>query len=153
MSPDPSLKKGSPVLQFTVMLESRVGSLSGVVKLIQECHAEVLGLNLAESSDVTLARLIVTDPDIVMQQFLERGIPHSILEVVVVELKDGVSSLHNCLNVLVQAETNVHSCYALLVRSDRGQPLVALHLEDAEFAISLIDKQGFKMLCQEDLSR
>ena len=153
MSPDPSLKKGSPVLQFTVMLESRVGALSGVVKLIQECHAEVLGLKLAESSDVTLARLIVTDPDIVMQQFLERGIVHSMLEVIVVELKDGVSSLHNCLSVFLQAETNVHSCYSLLVRSDRDQPLVVVHLEDAEFSVSLLEKQGFKMLCQEDLSR
>lgn len=153
MSPDPSLKKGSPVLQFTVMLESRVGALNGVVKLIQECHAEVLGVKLAESSDVTLARIVVTDPDIVMQQFLERGIPHCMLEIVVVELKDGVSSLPGCLSVLLQAETNIHSCYSLLVRSDRDHPLVAFHLEDTEFAVSLLEKQGFKILCQEDLSR
>lgn len=150
---DPALKKGSPVLQFTVMLENRVGSLSSVVKLILDSESEVLGMNLAESADVTLARFVVTDPDLVMQKFLEKGIPHAMKEIVVAELKEGAACLHNCLKVLLQAETNVHSCYSLLVRSDREQPLVALHLEDPDFAITLLEQQGFPLLCQEDLSR
>ena len=153
MTPDPSTKKGSPVVQFTVMLENRVGALNSVVKLLNESHAEVLGVSLTDSADLTLARMVVSDPDLVMQRFLERGIPHSMKDVLIIELSGGATKLNECLAILLQAETNVHGCYPLLVRSERDQPLMAFHLEDPEFAVGLLEQQGFQMLCQEDLSR
>ena len=151
--PDPSVSSGSPVLQFSVMLENRVGALSSVVKLLNEGRAEVLGLSLADSADVTMARMVVSDPDVVMQVFLEKGIPHAMTEVVVVELSQGAAGLSKCLATVLQAETNIHFSYPLLVRSEQGHALLALHLEDADCAAALLVQQGFRMLCQEDLSR
>lgn len=143
---------GSPIVQFSVMIENRVGSLSRLVNLVRECHVEVLGLSLMDSVDVTVARLVVTDPDAVLQQFLERGIPHSVSDVVVVELPEGAASLGDCLSALLEAETNIHFSYALLMRLHE-HPLLALYLDDAEFGIEVLRKHGFTTLCQEDLSR
>lgn len=151
--PDPSLRKGSPVIQFSLMLENRVGALSSVVHLVHEGLAEVLGLSLTDSAEVTLARMVVSDPDLVMQLFLEKGIPHAMTDVVVVELSKGASELSQCLDAITQSETNIHFSYPLFVRSENQNPLLAMYLEDSEFAETLLQQQGFRILCQEDLSR
>lgn len=135
------------------MFENRVGSLSGIVGLLHDRMVEVLGLSLADSSDVAVARLVVSDPDLAMQVFLEKGIPHVMGGVVVVELTRGASDLGRCLKTLNQAETNIHFSYPLLVRSEARNPLLVLHLEDSDFAEKLLEQQGFPLVCQEDLSR
>ncbi|MFT4641800.1 MAG: hypothetical protein ACI8T1_005144 [Verrucomicrobiales bacterium] len=135
------------------MLENRVGSLSSVVSMLHEGMVEVIGLSLTDSADVTMARIVVTDPDMVMQLFLEKGIPHVMTDVAVVELKDGAAGLSKCLAILTKAETNIHFSYPLLVRSENDRPLLAMHLEDINFATGLLEQQGSNVLCQEDLSR
>ena len=150
---DPSLRKGSPVQQFSIMLENRAGALSSIVRLLHERLVEVLGLSLTDSAEVTLARVVVSDPDLVMQIFLEKGISHALTDVVVVELEQGAAGLSQCLDAIAQGETNMHFSYPLFVRSDREQPLVVMYLEDAEFATAMLQQQGFRVLCQEDLSR
>jgi hypothetical protein len=35
----------------------------------------------------------------------------------------------------------------------QGQSLLAMHVEDYDFAISILNQSGFKLMYQEDLSR
>jgi hypothetical protein len=56
------------------------------------------------------------------------------------------------LDTLMVAETNVDFAYALMP-GQTGQSLLALHVEDADFATSVLNQAGFKLLRQADLSR
>ncbi len=151
--PEPSVRKGSPVIQFSLMLENQAGALSSLVNLLHESHIDVLGLSLTDSAEVTLARIVVTDPDLVMQLFLEKGIPHAMIEVVVVELRQGAAGLHHCLRAILETDSNIHYSYPLFVQTEEGFPLLAFYLDDSEYAAALLEQQGFHTVCQEDLSR
>ena len=50
------------------------------------------------------------------------------------------------------AEVNVHFTYPLLMRP-LGQAALALHVDDNECAISVLNGAGFKLLSQGDISR
>ncbi|NEM51407.1 hypothetical protein G3V66_23930, partial [Escherichia coli] len=63
------------VKQFSVFLINRAGALLSVVRLLEDAHVLVLGLSLQDSVDVTVARLVVSDPETVETLFMERGIP------------------------------------------------------------------------------
>lgn len=152
MTHDPTTAQGTPIVQISLMMENRAGSFSSVVSFLREAHIEVLGLSLVDSVDITIARLIVNDPDTAIQRFLERGITHSSCDVVVVELRPGACGLSDCLKALLEAETNIHLSYPMLTQAN-GHPLLALHLEDADFARSMLHQRGFRTLSQEDLSR
>lgn len=152
MKSDVPTKRGTAIRQFSVMLENRVGALSSLVGLLREANIHVLGLSLVDSVDVTIARLVLSDPDSVMALFIEKGIPHSVCDMVVVVLPHGSESLSDCLRALLLAETNIHFSYALLVRHE-DRPLLALHLEDAEFGMAVLHQNGFRTLGQEDISR
>lgn len=143
---------GSPVRQFSVMLPNRVGALASLVKLLRSSAIEVIGLSVQDSRDATVARLVVSDPDSAEAIFCEKGIPHMSSELVVVELKEAGPGLLQCLDILMVAETNIDFAYALLPGPD-GKALLAMHVEDYEFATSVLNRSGFKLLFEQDLVR
>ena len=135
---------GAPVRQFSVMLPNRVGALASLIKLLRASHIEVIGLSMQDSRDATVARLITSDPEMASALFMEKGIPHTSCQLVVVGLRESGPSLLQCLEVLMAGDTNVDFAYALLPTIE-GHSLLALHLEDYEFAVSLLHQSGFKL--------
>ena len=140
------------VKQFSVFLINRAGALLSVVRLLEDASVLVLGLSLQDSVDVTVARLVVSDPDTVETLFIEKGIPFSVSDILVVQLREGAKGLSMALTAFLQAETNIHFAYPLLVNTS-GLPALALHLEDIEFGAEVVKNQGFRILKQNDISR
>ena len=143
---------GSPVRQFSVMLPNRVGALAALVKLLRASAIEVIGLSVQDSRDATVARLVVSDPESTEQIFMEKGIPHATCEIIVIALRESGPGLLQCLDTLMIAETNIDFAYALLPSPD-GQSMLAMHVEDYEFAVAILHQSGFRLMYQDDLSR
>jgi len=143
---------GSPVRQFSVMLPNRVGALASLVKLLRSSAIQVIGLSVQDSRDATIARLVLSDTDAAEAIFCEKGIPHTLCELVVIALKEAGPGLVQSLDILMTAETNVDFAYALLP-GPQGQALLAMHVEDYDFATSVLNRSGFKLMYEEDLVR
>ena len=148
----PTAQASSPVRQLSVFLHNRVGALLELVKLLNDHRIEVLGLSVQDSVELTLVRLVVSDPDSAQHVFAEQGLSCAAKVIVVVELREGVHDLGHALSALLTAEINVHHSYPLLVRPG-GKPLVALYVDDAEVGAEALNKSGFRVLSQGDLSR
>ncbi len=138
--------------QLSVFLENRVGAFLSVLRLINEAKVEVLGLSVIDSVDVTIVRMILTDPDPICTIFIEKGIAFTETHMVVVQLDQGAHGLAECLAALLEGETNMHFSYPLLSQPD-GKAALAMCLEDTDFGISVLRRAGFKVLFQDDLSR
>lgn len=143
---------GAPVRQFSVFLQNKVGALLEVVKLLNEHHVVVLALSIQDSSESSIGRMVVSDPERVSQLFHEHEIPFSECEVLVVELREGAADLARVLASLLMAEVNIYFSYPLMVRP-RGRALLAMHLDDTECSSSVLRGNGFTILNQADLSR
>jgi hypothetical protein len=150
--PAKTIAPGNPVKQFSVLLPNRAGALASLVKLLRAAAIEVVGISVQDSRDATIARLVVTDPDTTEQIFVEKGIPHTTCELVVISLRESGPELLPVLDTLMVAETNIDFAYALMP-SPHGHTLLALHVEDYDFAIGVLNNAGFKLVCQEELSR
>lgn len=147
-----TLKEGSPVIQFSVMLQNRAGALSSLVHLLNQRKIVLLGFSVRDSNDATIVRLIVSDPETTSEVFIDRGIPHTQSQMAVIELSEGCVHLADALDALHQAETNIHFAYPL-VPGPQGKTLLAFRLEDHEFGCLVLRQAGHKVLYQEDLSR
>jgi hypothetical protein len=142
----------SPVKQLSVFLHNQVGALLGLVKLLHDHKVEVLGFSVQDSVEMTLVRLVVTDPDNAQETLLQHGHSCATKTIVVVELKEGANDLGHALSALLAAEINIHHSYPLMTRPN-GQPLLALYLDDPEIGGESLSKCGYKVLSQGDLSR
>jgi hypothetical protein len=143
---------GQGVRHFSVFLENKVGALLEVVKLINDHNVVVLALSIQDSAESSICRFIVSDPDRVEGLFEDNGIPFSVSEVVVTELKEGAVDLAKVLAALLKAEVNILFSYPLLTRP-RGRAVLALHVDDNECASAVLRGDGFPILTQADLSR
>lgn len=152
MESDILVDHGAPIRQFSVMLPNRAGTLAAVVKLLRGAGIEVIGLSMQDSRDVTVVRLVVSDPETTGRLFTEKGIAHATCELLVVALRESGPGLLQCLETLMIAETNVDFAYALLP-CPKGQTMLAMHVEDFEFAVAILHQSGFKLMYQDDLSR
>ncbi len=152
MDPNQVIDHGLPVRQFSVLLPNRAGALAALVKLLRSSAIEVVGLSMQDSRDATVARLVVSDPDSTESLFMEKGIPYTVCELVVVAMRESGPGLLQCLDTLMVAETNVDFAYALMPGPE-GQAMLAMHVEDYEFAVSVLHNSGFKLMYQDDISR
>jgi hypothetical protein len=147
-----TISHGPPVLQFSVMLQNRVGSLASLIKLLRNTSIEVIGISVQDARDATIARLVVSDPETTEQLFIEKGIPHTSCHLLVIELKEASSNLLQCLDQLMLAETNIDFAYPL-IPTYRNTSLLAMHVDDLEFAASVLNQAGFTLVWQDTLSR
>ncbi|MFD2256651.1 hypothetical protein ACFSSA_08185 [Luteolibacter algae] len=145
-------ENGTPVRQFSVMLPNRAGALASLVKLLRSSSIEVIGLSMQDARDATVARLVVSDTDSAEAIFCEKGIPYTICQLVIVGLKEAGPGLLQCLDILMTAETNVDFAYALLPCPEE-MALLAMHVEDYDFATSVLNRSGFRLMYEEDLIR
>ena len=146
-------KTGGPrVTQFSVFLPNKVGALLHVVKLLNQHHVDVLAVNVQDSADTAIVRIVVSDPESVQTLFLESAVAFSVCELVIVELREGANELGRLLAALLAAECNIFGSYALLTRP-RGRTALALHVEDNECAVAVLQSQQFTILGQSDISR
>ena len=123
-----------------------------VVKLLNANHTDVVALSIAESTDSAIARVVVSDPDLVERLLSENNVAFGVCEMVVVEMSEMAGQLAKLLAALLMAEVNVHFTYPLLTRP-RGLTALALHVDDADCASSVLLGEGFKILSQSDISR
>ena len=144
--------EGTAIRQISVFLQNRVGSLMALTKLLQDNSIEILGLSMQDTTEMTLVRLILSDPEGAGMLFIERGIPYAECKIIVVELNEAHQNLTGCLSSLLAAELNIEFCYSLLVRPNQF-PLLAIHCDDLEIAANALSRTGYRVLCQGDLSR
>jgi len=140
------------VRQFSVMLPNRVGAFSSLANLLQGHGIEVIGVSVQDSRDATLARLVLSDPDLAEEVFVEKGIAFTLSELVVVRLREVGVELPKCLATLNEGETNVDFAYSLLVQH-KGHSLLAMHLEDSEFGASVLNQAGLTVVYEDELLR
>ncbi|MFV0337823.1 MAG: acetolactate synthase [Chthoniobacterales bacterium] len=143
---------GDSIHHFSVFLHNKVGALLEIVKLLNRHDIVVLALSILDSSESSIGRIIVTDPEATRRLFDEHDIPYSVCEIMVVEMPEGAAELSKVLAALLMAEVNVYFSYPLLTRP-RGQSALALHLDDLECASSVLRGEGFRLLTQDDISR
>ncbi len=144
--------EGTAIRQLSVFLQNRVGSLMALTKLLHDNSIEILGISMQDTTEMTLVRLILSDPEGAGMLFIERGIPYAECRIVVVEMNESRQRLTDCLACLLAAELNIEFCYSLLVRPNQF-PLLAIHCDDLEIAANALSRTGFRVLCQGDLSR
>lgn len=147
-----SKREGPLVKQFSVFLPNKVGAMLDMIKSINSHQSYVVALSVSESTDSAIARIIVSDPERVLDLFQQNNVAFGICEVVVVELQEVATQLGKLLATLFMAEVNVHFTYSLLTRP-RGMAALALHVDDTECASSVLHGAGFKILSQNDISR
>jgi hypothetical protein len=138
------------IRQFTVFLENRVGQLLEVVRRFEGSNVRIVALTISDSTECAVVRFLLSHPEH-GREILERaGLAIVESDLIGVELPDGPQPLIQVCTALLQAEVNISQVYPLLSRP-RGQPAVALMVDNIEMALETLASKGFVALNEDDL--
>ena len=140
------------VRQFSVFLENRVGRLLDLLRHFDDAsHVHVVGLNVIDSSDHAVIRMIPDNSDAARVLLKELGIAFSEIDVIVTVIDDSHSLADLCL-YLLGAELNILFIYSLISQSSTGDSIIAVAVDDLTLGGQLLLRKGFCLLGEADLN-
>jgi hypothetical protein len=139
------------VRQFSVFLENRVGRLLDLLRHFDDAsHVHVMGINVIDSSDHAVIRMIPDNADAARHLLRDLGIAFSETNVIVTVIDESHSLADLCL-YLLGAELNILFIYSLIQQSAIGDSVVAVAIDDLTLGGNLLLKKGFNLLGEGDL--
>jgi hypothetical protein len=146
-----SITSGDPVKQFSVFVQNRVGRLNDLTALLKANEVHVMAITVLDTTDSSIVRLIVDDPDKARELMVNNDFPYTECDVLAVEIVDE-SQLRDVLKALLEAEINIHYIYSFIKRPE-GKSALAINVEDSEVAAQSLANYSFRVLGQRDISR
>lgn len=136
------------IQQLSVFLEDRSGRLTGLTQILAEHDINIIALNLAETTDYGIVRMVVGRPVLAKQVLEEAGFSIGLTDVACVNIPDEPGSLHQILKILTEENINVDYMYAF---SNREVALAVIRTADIPGTTDTLEKRGVNLLSQQDI--
>ena len=138
------------VTQISVFLENRAGQLSKITKLLSENDIDLRAINLAETQDYGVLRIIPADAQKTSAVLLENGFIMAMTPVIAVAVPDRPGGLNSLLEALAEKEIGIEYMYSVF-SSNSGEALMVLQVGEAEKAAEVLAKEGFKTVSVDEI--
>ena len=139
------------IKQISVFVENRPGALYGLTGVLAQNQIDMRALNLSETSDFGIARIIASDVYKATTVLKDAGYVNSITPVLAVAIPDVPGGLNRVLQVLADAKENVEYMYAFLGGKDVDHAYMIFHVADPEKAAKALSARGIKLVEQEEM--
>lgn len=119
------------IQQISVFLENHVGQLADVTGVLADNHIDIQAVNIDESVDFGVARLIVDRPKKAMEVLRERGFVLRTTPVVQVLVPDRPGGLNELLNAVAGAGIDIRYMYSAFTDQKNGFAYMVFRVDDA----------------------
>ena len=131
--------------QVSVYARNEKGMMRNITGLLAEENINILGSVTNDSAEYGIIRMVVSDPDKAVQTLRAAGFMCSMKDVLGVEMKDEVGSLHRLLDALVKSNVVVDYLYLSFNRTT-GNPIMVFAVEDIWEVEECLSTGGFTVL-------
>lgn len=138
------------VKQISVFVENTPGRLAHFTRLLGENHIDLVSLSVADTTNFGILRGIVADYERAAQLLGDNGYTVKLTDVLAVSVPDKPGGLADVLDALAAESVSVEYLYSF-VRSLDGHALIILRVDKLEQAQQVLEKEGVKLLSQEEI--
>lgn len=136
--------------QISVFLENRAGQLAEITGVLAKKGIDLRAINIAETSDYGVLRLIADKPQEAATTLLEQGFILSMTPVVAVSVPDTPGGLAKVLDVLAKENIDVEYMYSVFGQVD-GLAHMVFRVADTEKLIAVLKANDVEPISGENL--
>ncbi|MDE6994863.1 MAG: ACT domain-containing protein [Lachnospiraceae bacterium] len=136
--------------QISVFLENKAGQLADITGILSQNQVNMRAINIAETTDYGVLRLIVDDAAKASSILLEKGFILTMTPVVGVAVPDTPGGLSRVLSVISSAEIDVEYMYSVFGQKD-GQACMIFRVADSDGLTAVLEQNGIGTIAGEDL--
>ena len=141
------------VRQFNVFLSNRMGALLDLVRKFETTDVRVVSLNVVETADCAIIRLVPSDYERGYEILTSAKIPFTESDLLVVKLPDDDRPLLTICKALLAAEVNINYAYPMMIGlGPMGSTALAIHVDDHETALNTLSNMGLTIFTEGDLT-
>ncbi|MBE6853865.1 MAG: acetolactate synthase [Ruminococcus sp.] len=138
------------IRQLSVFIENKTGKLSTVLKLIGHNKIDIRAMNIADTNDFGILRLILSDTESALSILKDNEYAVAITDVIAICVDDTPGGLAGALSVLDAEGISVEYMYASL--SDKGDAAnVVIRVDDNEKAAEALMAKNYRLITDADL--
>lgn len=138
------------VTQISVFLENRAGQLSNITKVLSDNGVDLRAINIAETADYGVLRLIPADAQKASAVLLENGFIMAMTPVIAVAVPDRPGGLNCLLEALAEENIGIEYMYSVF-SSNSGEALMVLQVGEAEKVAEILSKHEFKTVSIDEI--
>ncbi|MBI5585930.1 MAG: ACT domain-containing protein [Deltaproteobacteria bacterium] len=132
------------IKQLSVFIENAPGRLWQVAQALGEAGIDIRALQVADTGEFGVLRLLVSDVAQARQILMNRNLPARVEEVVAVEMADRPGGLAEILKPLLDGGISIHYAYGLIGAS-AGKAVMVFRFSDNERAMALLQERGISL--------
>ncbi|OUO91465.1 amino acid-binding protein [Gordonibacter sp. An230] len=139
------------ISQLTVFLENEKGRLAAACRVVSEAGINLHALNLADTADFGVARMLCDTPEAAAKALREAGYRATVTPVLAVRVPNAPGGLASLLESLDDRGVNVEYGYCFSVSADSA--IDVLKIDGGESVESKLAEAGFEPVRAADLYR
>ncbi|MBP5236241.1 MAG: ACT domain-containing protein [Clostridia bacterium] len=132
------------IKQISIFIENRQGRLAEVTDILGKNDVNIRALSIADTTDFGILRIIVDDPDRVINILKENNITASTTSVLSVIVDDRPGGLAAVLRILADHGITVEYMYAYISRTE-DKAFVVMRTEKEEEAEAILSGSGYSV--------
>ena len=136
--------------QITIFLENKAGALLDVTKLLSNSSVDLRAINIAETADYGLLRLITADNKQAEKVLKEENLIFTETPVLAVAIDDKAGALTDLLEIFAKNDINVHYMYSIFGSQD-GKAYMIMQISDIEKATAVLAENNILTAEPRDL--
>ena len=131
--------------QLSIYAENKKGVMQNITGILKDEDINILGSVTNDSAEYGIVRMVVSEPDKVMEALIAAGYLCHVIEVIGVEVEDKTGNLNDLLLTLKDSNVSVDYLY-LSFNRDSGKPIMVFHTEDIMEVRSCLKSRGYTVL-------
>ena len=136
--------------QISVFLENRAGQLAEITGILSDNHIDLRALNIAETADYGVLRLITSDAQKASAVLLEHGFILTMTPVTAVAVPDHPGGLSELLRTLSAAQIDIEYMYSVFGQKE-GLAYMIFRVADTEKLDAVLAESGLGAVTGEAL--
>jgi hypothetical protein len=138
------------ITQISVFLENRKGRLFEVTALLGKSGVNIRALNIAETDDFGVLRLVVDKPTEALKALKTGGFVASTTDIVAVEVGDKPGGLSDVLRILSVSGINIEYMYGFFEKkSDKA--ILVFRFDDPDAAVAVLNQNHVRIVNEADV--
>lgn len=137
--------------QISVFMENKPGNLADLTSFLAENNIDMRALEVADSSDYGIVRIIVDDPFNTLTLLKDNDWICKLTPVIGVKIPNTPGSMAKIMSILAAEEISVEYIYAFLAQKT-DDALLVFRVQDNDKVSAILKKNGITIVSQEDLA-
>ena len=136
------------VHQLSVFLENKAGRLAEVLEILGKGNIKVTALNIADTSEFGILRMIVSDPEKAKTLLREKAFTVNISEVISIITPNESSYFAKALKILSDRNISIEYTYAFSIGE---KSVIVMLCNNNELAVKILKDHEMELLKASDL--